>query len=74
MYSMGQIINSFVYLSVRVRLSVRTLTVASLDRFFAKSGTEVTTRQSKNKLLGIYIAPPLPLSYPQNQPLWAIGS
>jgi len=49
---MGQVINSVLFLFVRICLSVRTLMVAFLDRFLPKSGTEVTTPSSKKEFVG----------------------
>jgi len=67
---MGEIrpINS-VCLSHCIYLSVRTITVAFLDRFSSKSGTEWQRRQQLSKAGKVHlvnIAPPLPLFCPQN--------
>jgi len=60
-YSMGQVINSVCLcqsVCPSVCLSVRTLTVAFLDRFSSKVAT---TPKSKNTFIGVNTAPSLPL-------------
>jgi len=69
-YSMGQIINSVCLCHSMCRSVCRSVCLHSHSRIswsiFTKSGTEVTTSKMKNEFVGVNIAPPLPIFFPQN--------
>jgi len=69
---MGQIINS-VCLCHSLCLSVRTLTVAFLDRFSPKVAATQQPPKVRTSSLGVNVAPLLPLFYPLKLPFGPKG-